>query len=120
MNEPEKPSVEGLKARLAWWGGRIDTPWVWVGDLTALAAACVWALFVVAPSEKIDSDFICYWAAGKLVAAGQSAYDEVLQTRLQRERGWDRATDGLGKYDFLPYYYPPWFAGGCALLVPLG
>jgi hypothetical protein len=29
-------------------------------------------------------------------------------------------TDGLGKYDFLPYYYPPWFAAGCAALAPLG
>jgi len=75
---------------------------------------------MVAPWEKIDPDYICYWAAGKIVAAGQSPYDEALQAYFQHERGWDKATDGLGHYDFLPYYYPPWFAAGCALLVPLG
>jgi hypothetical protein len=107
----------GWRAR---WGRRIDSPWVWLAGLTLLAAACVWALRAVAPWEKITPDYICYWAAGELVASGQSPYDEALQTRLQRERGWDWATDGLGKYDFLPYYYPPWFAAGCALLVPLG
>jgi hypothetical protein len=81
---------------------------------------CVQGLLVIAPWEKIVPDFICYWAAGKLVASGQSPYDQALQTRIQHECGWDTATDGLGKFDFLPYYYPPWFAAGCALLMPLG
>jgi hypothetical protein len=102
------------------WGRRIDSPFVWLAGLTLLAAACTQGLFTIAPREKINPDFICYWAAGKLVASGRSPYDEALQTQVQRERGWDRKTDGLGKFDFLPYYYPPWFAAGCALLVPLG
>ncbi len=110
-------TLTGWRAR---WGRRIDSPWVWLAGLTLLAATCVRALWEVAPWEKITPDYICYWAAGKLVASGQSPYNEALQTQLQQERGWDRATDGLGKYDFLPYYYPPWFAAGCALLVPLG
>ena len=101
-------------------GRLIDVPWVWLPGLTLLAVACVVGLRAVAPWEKITPDYICYWAAGKLVASGQSPYDEVLQTRIQQERGWDRVKDGLGHYDFLPYYYPPWFAAGCALLVPLG
>jgi hypothetical protein len=93
---------------------------VWLAGLTLLTAACVAGLLAVAPWNKINPDYICYWAAGKLVATGQSPYDEALQTQIQHERGWDKATDGLGHYDFLPYYYPPWFAAGCALLVPLG
>jgi hypothetical protein len=102
------------------WGRLIDSPGVWLAGVTLLTAACVQGLLVVAPWDKIDPDYICYWAAGKIVAAGQSPYDEALQTQIQQERGWDKATDGLGHYDFLPYYYPPWFAAGCALLVPLG
>ncbi len=102
------------------WRRRIDSPGVWLAGLTLLTAACVQGLLAIAPWEKIEPDFICYWAAGKLVASGQSPYDEALQTQIQHERGWDKATDGLGHYDFLPYYYPPWFAAGCALLVPLG
>ena len=102
------------------WCRLIDSPLVWLVGITLLTVACVQGLLMVAPWEKIEPDFICYWAAGKIVAAGQSPYDESLQTQIQHERGWNKATDGLGHYDFLPYYYPPWFAAGCALLVPLG
>src|SRR5262249_19705563 len=51
---------------------------------------------------------------------GGDPYDVGLQTQIQQRLGWKRATDGLGRYDFLPYYYPPWFAMAFALLVPLG
>jgi hypothetical protein len=102
------------------WGRLVDSPGVWLAGITLLTAACVQGLIVFAPWDKINPDFICYWAAGKIVAAGQSPYDEALQTQIQHERGWDKDTDGLGYYGFLPYYYPPWFAAGCALLVPLG
>jgi hypothetical protein len=109
-----------IRDRRTCWGPVIDSPGVWLAGITLLTAACVGGLLVVGPWDKIDPDFICYWAAGNIVAAGQSPYDEALQAQIQRERGWDKATDGLGHYDFLPYYYPPWFAAGCALLVPLG
>jgi hypothetical protein len=112
--------LETLTGWWARWGRRIDTPWVWLAGITLLSVGCVLGLRAIAPWEKINPDYICYWAAGELVASGRSPYDEVLQIRVQGGRGWDRATDGLGKYDFLPYYYPPWFAAGCALLVPLG
>jgi hypothetical protein len=102
------------------WAGPIDSPSVWLAGLTLLTVACVWLLLAIAPWEKIVPDYVCYWAAAKLVASGQSPYDEELQTRLQHEHGWNKATDGLGLYDFLPYYYPPWFAAGCAVFVPLG
>jgi hypothetical protein len=103
-----------------WWGRLSGSSWTWLVGITLLTAACVQGLLVVAPWEKINPDFICYWAAGKIVAAGESPYDGALQTQIQHERGWDKTTDGLGHYDFLPYYYPPWFAAGCSLLVPLG
>jgi hypothetical protein len=95
-------------------------PWIWLAGITLLTTLCVQGLLVIAPWEKLVPDFICYWAAGKLVASGQSPYDEALQARIQHECGWDKATDGLGRFDFLPYYYPPWFAAFCALLIPLG
>jgi Glycosyltransferase family 87 len=94
--------------------------WIWLAGTMLVSWACVQFVLSNAPLEKINPDFICYWAAGKIVASGGSPYDEALQTQIQHERGWDKATDGLGHYDFLPYYYPPWFAAGCALLVPLG
>jgi hypothetical protein len=95
-------------------------PWIWLAGITLLTMLCVQGLLVIAPWERIVPDYVCYWAAGKLVASGQSPYDEALQTRIQHECGWNKATDGLGRYDFLPYYYPPWFAAFCALLIPLG
>src|SRR5262249_33605027 len=74
----------------------------------------------VMPWDKMLPDFLCYWTAGALVASGHSPYDIDLQARVHRAHGWDKATDGLGKFDFLPYYYPPWMSFICTLLVPLG
>lgn len=71
--------------------------------------------------EKPCPDYVCFWAAGTLLAAGHSPYDFAMLGTIQREHGWDKATDGQGFYDFLPYYYPPsilWPVA--ALLVPLG
>ena len=65
--------------------------------------------------ENMVPDFVCYWAAGEAIASGHSPYEVGLQAGIQRRCGWDKLRDGLGKYDFLPYYYPPWFAAGCAL-----
>ena len=71
------------------------------------------------PWEKMFPDYITYWTAGKLVASGQSPYDVDRQIRSSAIwGGTDRPTGGAP--DFLPYYYPPWFALGCTLLVPLG
>jgi hypothetical protein len=101
--------------------GAIDLhPLIWLGGITLLSTVCIWGLLAVAPWEKLVPDFICYWTAAKLIASGQNPYDLALQTQLQRRCGWDKATDGLGKFDCLPYYYPPWFAAFCALLLPLG
>jgi hypothetical protein len=88
--------------------------------MTLLTAACLWGLLRIAPWDRIVPDFVCYWAAGELVATGHSPYDEALQTQIQQAQGWDLVKDGLGRFPFLPYYYPPWFAACLALLVPLG
>jgi hypothetical protein len=97
-----------------------NQPWVWITGITLISVVCVAASVPVIPKDKLMPDFICYWTAGTLVASGQSPYDAALQTQIQEAMGWDRATDGLGKYDFLPYYYPPWFAVALTLLLPLG
>ncbi len=95
-------------------------PGIWLAAITLLTTLCVWGLLEVAPAGRLVPDFICYWAAAEIVASGHSPYDVTLQTEVQHRLGWDKATDGLGKFDFLPYYYPPWFAAACALLLPLG
>jgi hypothetical protein len=70
--------------------------------------------------DKMFPDFVCYWAAGKIVASGQDLYDFELQAHVQRAYGWDKTTTGLGIYDSLPYYYPPWMGFACVALVPMG
>ncbi len=94
--------------------------WVWITGITVLSAACVAVSLRVIPGDKLTPDFIHHWTAGKIVASGGNPYDAARQARIHQELGWDRARDGLGIYDFLPYYYPPWFAVAYALLVPLG
>src|SRR5262249_42285096 len=105
---PERP-------RLFW-----VRPWGKVAALTGLAALLVVLGRAVLPWDAMFPDFICYWTAGKLLASGQSPYDADLQTRTQREYGWDKETTGRGTYDFLPFYYPPWFGLLWVPAVPLG
>ena len=103
------------------WRGRIkESPWTWLAGITLLSVALVMAGQAVMPKGKMFPDYITYWTAGKLVASGQSPYDVDRQIEIQRDLGWDRSINGRGVLDFLPYYYPPWFALGCTLLVPLG
>src|SRR5262249_30236310 len=94
--------------------------WLWVTGITAVTAAVVLAGRAAMPWEKMFPDYITYWTAGKLVANGQTPYDVQSQIAIQRDLGWDRSAVGRATFDFLPYYYPPWFALACALFVPLG
>jgi Glycosyltransferase family 87 len=87
-----------------------DQSWVWMIAITLLSVACVAVTLRVIPRDKLAPDFIQFWTAGKIVASRGNPYDATLQARIQQELGWDRARDGLGIYDYLPYYYPPWFA----------
>jgi hypothetical protein len=88
--------------------------------LTLLAALTVWAGQRVLPWDKMFPDFVCFWASGKLLAAGESPYDVKAQVRVQQEYGWDKERDGARILAFLPYYYPPWVGLLCVLLVPVG
>jgi hypothetical protein len=85
---------------------------------TTGAAVLAWSRFV--PSEKLCPDFMQFWTAGQLLASGRSPYDAEDQAQVQRELGWERDKQGLGIYDYLPYYYPPWLGLACTVLVPLG
>jgi hypothetical protein len=95
-------------------------PWRAAVVLTLLAAILVGVSPAVMDWGRMFPDFICYWAAGKILAAGGSPYDPALQARVQGEYGWDRQRDGLGLYDYLPFYYPPWFGLLFVPLLPLG
>ena len=88
--------------------------------ITLLAAALTLAGWAIEPWQYVFPDYIHHWTAGKLVASGESPYDENLQFSIHRDLGWDRSTQGRGILSFLPYYYPPWFALACTLLIPLG
>jgi Glycosyltransferase family 87 len=88
--------------------------------LTLVSVLLVSFGVVALPWQAMSPDFICYWSAGEILASSRSPYDVELQTGVQRAHGWDRETSGLGVYDFLPYYYPPWFGLLWVLVLPLG
>jgi hypothetical protein len=92
----------------------------WLAGVTLVALLVVLAGRAVMPWERMFPDFLCYWTAGRLVVEGRSPYDPEGQARIQREYGWERDKGGRGVLEFLPFYYPPWFAAGFAALVPLG
>jgi hypothetical protein len=71
------------------------------------------ATFCAMASAMLCPDFIQFWTAGKIVRDGGDPYDVVLQTSIQKDLGWDRQKNGLGLYDFMPFYYPPWMAIAC-------
>jgi len=85
----------------------------------AQAVVVVWGARAYLQQHDL-TDFRCFWSAGVLVSSGQSPYDVALLARVQQQYGWDKATTGGGLYDLQPFYYPPWFALFCAVLVPLG
>src|SRR3954447_5056030 len=88
--------------------------------LTLVAALLVGLGVAGLDWQRLFPDFICYWSAGKILASGRSPYDVQLQIEVQQAYGWDKETTGRGIYDFLPYYYPPWFGLVWVLFLPLG
>ena len=65
-------------------------------------------------------DFMQFWCAANILVSGNDPYDTRLQAHYSREQGWDRQVQGHGKFDFMPYYYPPWLGLVCIGLLPLG
>jgi hypothetical protein len=95
----------------------------WIAKLTALILTTILLVSFASaliPSHKVCPDFIQFWTAATLLSSGQDPYDAALQAGVQRGLGWKRANEGLGLYDFLPYYYPPWLGLACVPLLPLG
>jgi hypothetical protein len=88
--------------------------------LTVVAALIVRLAVDRLDLESLFPDVICYWSAAELLADGRSPYDVTRQRQVQADYGWQRESNGLGKYDFLPYYYPPWFGMLFVPLRPLG
>ena len=86
----------------------------------ALTSAAVAACSRLIPAEKVCPDFLQFWTAGQLLASGHSPYAAEDQARIQRQLGWNKDKQGLGIYEFLPYYYPPWLAMACMAFLPLG
>jgi hypothetical protein len=93
---------------------------LWLVGITLLSTGCLLGGRAIMPWKAMFPDFITYWTAGKIIASGRNPYDVELQTRIQREYGWDKATTGRGTLEFLPYYYPPWFGMACTAFLPLG
>jgi hypothetical protein len=71
-------------------------------------------------AEKICPDFIQFWTAATLFSKGLNPYDPGLQAEVQAGLGWSRSVQGWGVWDFLPYYYPPWFGAIFVPFLPLG
>ncbi len=92
----------------------------WTLGLLLSTTILVAGIGLVIPANKICPDFIQFWTAAKLLCAGESPYDIAGQARVQSQYGFDRATDGVGSYDFMPYYYPPWLGALFVCLLPLG
>jgi hypothetical protein len=95
--------------------------WFFVFAAWAVATSML-VLVAVAwiPPERLGIDFLAFWTATTLVAQGLDPYDPVLQAAVQRDLGWQLQKDGLGLYEFLPYFYPPWFTFFLLPLLPLG
>jgi hypothetical protein len=78
------------------------------------------ALHATVPHENVGPDFIQFYTAASLIVAGEDPYGPAEQAAVQRRLGWNKAEEGLGLYDFMPFYYPPWLALAVAALLPLG
>ncbi len=88
-----------------------------------VTAAATWMTSEIVPRRVFGitgGDFMQFWCAGKILASGRDPYNPQLQTQYSREQGWNRNIQGHGKFDFMPYYYPPWLGLACIGLLALG
>lgn len=113
MSERSDASIQTFQQRLVAVGSKVAG----LVLVTVLLAEFVWARV---PPKAVCPDFICFWSAGSLIASGQSPYDAELQIQVQHRYGWDKATNGIGIYDYMPYFYPPWFGMLFVAFLPFG
>lgn len=110
LSPPSSASIRSTRPRLP----------VRLGAWLLVTALLVGAAHRSIPPEKVCPDFIQFWTAATLLVSGQDPYDPALQAQIQQGLGWKRAEQGLGVYDFLPYYYPPWLGLAFTPLLVLG
>lgn len=84
--------------------------------LTALTLA----LSRVPGIEHLAPDYVQFWSASNILLERGNPYDSDRQAFYNAQAGWHKDVEGLGRYAFLPYYYPPWLAAVLMPLVPLG
>jgi glycosyl transferase family 87 len=89
-------------------------PWL-LGFLTLVAL-----LARLPAAAHWGPDYIQFWSASRILVSGGNPYDPEAQARENAAQGWDLERDGLGRYRFLPYYYPPWLALALSPLVVCG
>ncbi len=83
----------------------------WRGTLLLAASLVVFSFVLVAlPIQWPLDDFVEYWAAGKLNAAGRNPYEPAAMLEEQRRVGWQPSTPDM-------MYNPPWTL---ALAMPMG
>ena len=103
---------------------RLENPWVrlvaCLAGFALLTGLSVAVARVVVTPGKVCPDFICFWSAGQNLASAHSPYDSEREVLIQHRLGWVKQVDGIGLYDFLPYFYPPWFGMLFIPLLPFG
>src|SRR5262249_272189 len=92
---------------------------LWLVGLAVTTTAGIFIGSRVLPAESVCPDFVQFYSAARLLARGQSPYDARQQAAGQHELGWDKDHHGLGIYDFMPYYYPPWLGLACIAFLTL-
>lgn len=95
--------------------------WVWhavAWPLGWLALAA--ALTRVNGIEHLGGDYAQFWSASSILTSGGNPYDPLQQRRQAAALGWDIQEHGLGRYAYLPYYYPPWLGLALVPLLPWG
>ncbi|HXC49412.1 MAG TPA: glycosyltransferase family 87 protein [Candidatus Limnocylindrales bacterium] len=91
-----------------------------IGAWLLMTCVAVGILRSTIPPENVGPDFIQFWTAATLLVHHEDPYDPGHQAAIQRSLGWKKSEEGLGLYDFMPYYYPPWLGLACIALLPLG
>lgn len=99
---------------------RILQTTAWLLGLAVLLLVLVGLLRQLPEDFAFGQDYIQFWSASTLLVQGENPYDAELQAEVNQRHGWDIETDGLGRYPFLPYYYPPWLGLVMIALLPFG
>ncbi|HEX4148143.1 MAG TPA: glycosyltransferase 87 family protein, partial [Pirellulales bacterium] len=110
-----KLAVEAVVAnarRPACWRHLVCWP---LGFIALTAALACWPA-----TRPLAPDYVQFWSASRILSGGGNPYDPQSQARENAAQGWRLDDQGLGRYAYLPYYYPPWLGLALVPLLPLG